>query len=151
MGTPLPSIPFTQIVIHYSESPFGTVEMIRQWHMIRGWSDIAYHWVIRNGVDCPKAKYRPEMDGVIESGRPENYQGIGVKGHHDGTLEVCLVGMGIFTDKQMTALQSFIVKRMEKYPTIKGVVGHNFWEDTSCPGFNWKRWLKDMGLPVGEK
>ena len=65
---------------------------IRVWHMKdNGWSDIAYHIVIRR-------------TGVIESGRPPEVIGAHVSGHNRDTLGVCWIGTRLPTDKQVESL-----------------------------------------------
>jgi len=61
---------------------------IRQWHKLRGWSDIGYHYVIRR-------------DGRIELGRPIEQVGAHVKGHNSDSIGVCMVG-GLDEDLEVT-------------------------------------------------
>lgn len=61
------------IVLYSSASKWGTVDVIREWHLERGWSDIGYNLVILNGYTDPKMVARdPELDGHVEVGRDLN-------------------------------------------------------------------------------
>ena len=54
------------IVVHCSDSAWGSAKVIDQWHRDRGWRMIGYHYVINNGHQSSKAKYNPEKDGLLE-------------------------------------------------------------------------------------
>jgi hypothetical protein len=118
-------------------------------------SDIAYHFVICNGVRRFGEAYSDSADGLLQAGRPIEKLGGGVKGHHDETLEVCVVGKTKFTDKQFATLREFIGDQLAANPDIKIVAGHNHFDATDCPFFDWKKWLTDNGLaayiPKGAK
>jgi hypothetical protein len=143
-----------EIIIHYSDSSFGNSAIIKQWHMERlrpdgshVFHDIAYNFVCLNGITNYGDMYLVENDGKIEQGRPETELAGGVLNHHIGTLEICLVGKNnVPTAKQSRALKSFILSKVAQYPSIKQVVGHNWWQDTDCPGFDVGPWLRDNGL-----
>ena len=51
----------TAIVIHCSDSSYGTVDIIDHWHKMRGWSGIGYHYVIGNGYTT-KSTGKPDVD-----------------------------------------------------------------------------------------
>jgi len=62
------------------------VDVIRQWHMNKGWSDIGYHYVIRR-------------NGAVELGRDLDKDGdvdeeIGAHayGHNATSIGICLIG-----------------------------------------------------------
>ena len=80
-----------KIVIHHSASP-ATVRqggldipvnaaMIREWHLIKGWSDIGYHFVILPDGSCEPGRpiYRPGAHCIASN---RNFIGLGI----------CLVG-----------------------------------------------------------
>ena len=48
MGGPVREI--KKVIIHCSDSDFGTASVIDGWHKERGWDGIGYHYVITNGV-----------------------------------------------------------------------------------------------------
>lgn len=62
-----------RIVIHHSDSNWGTANDIRKWHLQRGWRDIGYNFVISNGVPTSEdSKNKREFEcmvGQIEYGR----------------------------------------------------------------------------------
>jgi hypothetical protein len=130
----------TSLVIHHTASPAGNADTIRQQHLSRGWSDIAYHAVICNG--------KGGGDGVVQAGRPETRQGAGVYGNNKDRLQVALVGnfekghpgfTGSPTSKQFRALGEWLLSRGGKHriPAAK-VVGHReialTGHGTLCPG-----------------
>ncbi len=134
------------IIIHCSatkpDMDIG-VEEINKWHLMRGWSGIGYHYVIRR-------------DGKLENGRDIEKNGAHVKGHNKGTIGICLVG-GIdsrqnpennFTDAQFKTLQE-LIEGMVFEPYVKGgayIKGHNEFSSKACPSFNVQDWLKKVGL-----
>jgi hypothetical protein len=116
----------SEIIIHFSESSYGDADVIRRWHLNRKradgspmFSDIAYHFVICNGVRRFGEAYSDSADGLLQAGRPIEKLGGGVKGHHDETLEVCVVGKTKFTDKQFATLREFIGDQLAANPDIK--------------------------------
>lgn len=86
-------------VIHCSDSFFGNADIIRQWHLKRGWRDIGYHWVVLNGYTSP-GKFDPDMNGRIEAGRPidndiyieEGEVGAHALGYNERSVGICLIG-----------------------------------------------------------
>ena len=80
-----------KIVVHHSASPTTVrmgarvipvdAAMIREWHLVNGWSDIGYHFVILPDGRCEEGRplYRPGAH--CKAGR-RNFMGIGI----------CLVG-----------------------------------------------------------
>lgn len=91
----------TNIIVHCSMSAFGDAELIRQWHVKeRGWKDIGYHFVILNGKRKHGARYNLAEDGLIETGRPLNRDGIlepwefgaHALGYNDKSIGVCFIG-----------------------------------------------------------
>jgi hypothetical protein len=80
-----------------SASTHGDSQEIRRWHTsptgnLRA-SDIGYHYVVLNGFRR-KGFYKPNDDGVVETGRPETVKGAHCKamGMNSATLGVCCVG-----------------------------------------------------------
>lgn len=146
----------TQLVIHHSASPTGSVETITRDHVARGFETIGYHNVIGNG--------RPLPDGHISAGRPHEKIGAGVFGANSGKLQVCLIGnfartdegyAGPPTEKQLDSLGHWILTNLKRYgirsSEIYGhrevaIAGHG----TLCPGFGDKtlreirRWALEM-------
>jgi len=127
-----------KLIIHCSATPphlkVGAKE-IDNWHKMRGWSGIGYHFVIRR-------------NGEIEYGRSINKTGAHVKRHNRGSVGVCLVG-GVnsdmdaednFTSKQWRRLEQFV--RLFKTEYSKATVhGHNEFSSKACPSFDVQEWL----------
>lgn len=137
-------------VIHASATPptldIGAAE-IRGWHKAKGWSDIAYHFVIRR-------------NGKVELGRPENLIGSHVAGHNSNSLGICLVGgtdakqrpQNNFTAEQWASLQTLLMRLTGKYPVAK-ILGHRDFPKVAkaCPCFDAIKWAQEMGLPAAPR
>lgn len=138
--TPLNKAAVRFIVVHCSATPpdmdIGADE-IRRWHIEdNGWSDIGYHYVIRR-------------TGVIEHGRPLDYQGAHVRGHNHESVGICLVG-GVnkdaqpdanFTAAQYASLESLISLLLPRFPGA-AVRGHRDFPGVTkaCPSFDAVAW-----------
>ena len=68
-----------RIIYHHSLADVSTVEMIRRWHIQRGFSDIGYAAVVRR-------------DGSIEYGRDHRDTGAHALGKNHDSIGVCLEG-----------------------------------------------------------
>lgn len=140
----------SNIIIHCSDSAFGCTNIIRQWHLAKGWKDIGYHYVILNG--CPNASvnkgsgdpYYRSLDGSIEIGRPLdddndielNEVGSHTLGYNASSVGICLIGQRMtvggkpgeaegFTDRQIFALTNLISELVTRYGlAIDDVLGH---------------------------
>jgi len=118
-------------VLHCSESAWGDRDIIRLWHLDRGFRDIGYNGVILNGVSRPGGQYDNELDGLFQQGRALDFdeyvdddeKAAHVLGYNDVSVGVCMIGIDKFSVKQMrTAL---VTSRMFTFlsPDIK-IVGH---------------------------
>ena len=146
----------SEIIIHCSDSPFGDVDQIRDWHThadkndpTKPWSDIGYHWLITDGIRYAGDDYVEEFDGLIQAGRPEERQGAHCRGYNYASIGVCLIGPGpngIFTIDQFAALKELIQDLIKRYPTIRSIVGHKERENTACPMFEVQTWLNSVEL-----
>jgi N-acetylmuramoyl-L-alanine amidase len=143
------------ITIHCSATvcePHITRDMIRQWHLNKGWRDIGYHVVI-------------ESDGSVKAGRSLELNGAHVSGHNTDNLGICMIG-GV--DSKGKSVMNFKYDQKEALKTIvkyyqdlynipdENVKGHRDWSpDTNnngvvdtyewlkdCPCFNVKHWLE---------
>ena len=110
-----------RIVIHCTATPEGrdySVWQIRRDHMMRGWSDIGYHYVI----------YR---DGSIHEGRDVNLAGAHVSGHNSDSVGIVYVGglnasgdpADTRTQAQRFALRSLLGDLRQLYPKAS-ICGH---------------------------
>jgi len=127
------------IIIHCSDSEWGTRDAIDEWHKQRGWDGIGYHFCITNGVVASCHKYRKEDDGVIQEGRDISIQGAHVKGHNAHSIGICLIGKEKFTGRQLyDALPMLLQLLMTAYKLTPGdVYGHNEYNpNKTCPNFN---------------
>jgi N-acetylmuramoyl-L-alanine amidase len=131
------------LVVHCSATKpsmnWGRKE-IEHSHVMRGFSMIGYHLVIRR-------------DGSVETGRPLDMIGAHVEGHNDESVGVCLVG-GIddrgqpennFTPQQMTSLVKVLEFWRLIFPTAE-ILGHRDFSKVAkaCPCFDVRKWLKEQ-------
>jgi hypothetical protein len=126
------------IIIHHSDSDYGSAAIIDRWHRDRGFDELGYHFVIGNGTNSG--------DGQIEVGPRWVKQKWGA---HDNALDnrynisgigICLVGdfnKTHPTTAQRRSLIRLIVYLMRTYRIpISHVMGHGETKDTQCPGRN---------------
>ena len=98
-------------IIHCSDSDYGDVDIIRAWHLARGFRDVGYHFIIRR-------------DGEIELGRPMNEIGAHCAGYNKESIGTCLIGVDNFTKKQFKSLLKVHKLIENEFNTKKeGVVG----------------------------
>lgn len=116
-------------------------EVIRRWHVEKGWSDCGYHFVVLK-------------DGNVEEGRPISRTGAHVKGYNKSNIGICLAG-GLdihgkpaftYAVVQMDALRALITELVGihgiKQENIKG---HRDWPKVAkdCPCFDVQSKLKE--------
>jgi len=135
----VPRVPlnhWTWIIVHHSDSAYGSAAIIDKWHRDRGFDELGYHFVIGNGTNSG--------DGQIEVGPRWTKQKWGA---HDNALDnryntngigICLVGN--FNDtrptpRQLHSLVRLVVYLMRTYdiPSDR-VLGHGETKVTQCPG-----------------
>lgn len=164
----------THIVLHCSDSKYGTAGLIKRWHTDpkpkgNGWKDIGYHFVILNGRAIRSTDYQEELDGLVEQGRFQDgddfLDGDEIGAHaymiNDHTLGICLIGTGLnlegedkigdFTPKQMMASYDLVRKLMEKHDIpIENVIGHyesEFANGKTCPNIDmvrYREWVQGV-------
>jgi hypothetical protein len=135
----IPKVPANHwkwIIIHHSDSAYGSAAIIDQWHRARGFDELGYHFVIGNGTNSG--------DGQVEVGPRWPKQKWGA---HDNALDnrfntngigICLVGN--FNDthptpKQLHSLIRLVVYLMRTYNIAPDhVLGHGETKVTECPG-----------------
>lgn len=128
-----------KIIIHCSQSNFGTVEEIEKWHKELGWDGFGYHYLIENGFPEFSSSYTESHDGLIEKGRPDNVQGAHCLGHNRNSLGICLIGRRMFTHKQLfISLPALIFRLMQKHQIpFDDIYGHGeFNKKKTCPNFD---------------
>ena len=134
-----------EIHIHCADTPSDmdvTAAKIRSWHVSppRNWSDIGYHWVIKN-------------DGAIELGRPLQIKPASIYGHNRGAVAICLAGgragrgnPQLFRSDQFDSLEKLIIMLKEMFP-ITSIKGHSEYDkNKTCPNFRVQEWLNKRGL-----
>lgn len=121
-----------RIIIHCSDSFWGSSPEIRKWHLDRGWADIGYQYVIDNGKIKPDY-YLDCMNGAVEVGRPidgdmiveTGEQGAHAYGYNSDSIGVCLIGKDRFTPNQMGKLIDLVSDLMNKFEIdLEFVLGH---------------------------
>lgn len=128
-----------KIIIHCSDSDFGDVKLIDQWHRQRGWDEIGYNYVILNGKRKSGDKYDNAIDGLIENGRDLEKRGAHCYGHNKDSIGICLVGKdGKYTAQQLYLGLPRLVKSLlnQLNLDVKDVYGHrDFNSGKACPDF----------------
>lgn len=137
------------IIIHCSDSSFGCVREIRQWHLQKGWKDVGYHFVILNGR-VTKDFNISSLHGSIESGRyldedlmvePDEV-GAHALGYNDRSIGICLIGLKEFTSLQRASLLALLIDLMAHFNiSPENVLGHCETESgraqgKTCPNFD---------------
>ena len=122
-----------RIVVHCSDSNWGSAPEIRDWHVNgNGWADIGYQYVVNNGKI--KADYYLDcMNGSIEIGRPidgdmlaeSGEKGAHAYGYNSDSIGICLVGKNKFSPNQIGKLIDLISDLMIKFKIESAnVMGH---------------------------
>jgi N-acetyl-anhydromuramyl-L-alanine amidase AmpD len=128
-----------KIIVHCSDSEFGNVDLIDQWHRERGFASCGYHYVILNGFIRKNAPYDPKLDGLVEFGRPLHEIGAHVKGHNTDSIGICLIGKHLFSGKQLLeALPDLITNLCVGFKfTFKNIFCHrDFDPGKTCPNID---------------
>ncbi len=124
------------IIIHCSDSDWGSRDVIDKWHRERGWSEIGYHYVITNGFLKTGSIYNEADDGIIQPGRSLDKAGAHCKGHNADSIGICLIGKHRFTAKQLfKSLPYLLCFLMFEYKVPPSAVyGHcQFNKKKTCP------------------
>ena len=144
------------LVIHCSDSTFGSVNLIKSWHTDkppkgRGWDDTGYTMVICNG-QVENNTYVPFMDGAIEWGRDIDTNGAHTRGFNEFT-SICLIGKsGKFTINQLESVRKVILYLVD-YAGLdpNKIYAHGDLDKKKehCPGIDIKEFVKAcIGLEV---
>lgn len=118
-------------------------DVIRQWHVEKGWIDVGYNVVI-------------PRNGMVQIGRPLDARGAHVAGYNARALGICLVG-GLdedgepeanYTQAQYDALEATI-HFLRKYAPLAKIQGHRDFPNVAkaCPCFDVRDWLRERGIP----
>ena len=142
--------PVTKIIIHCSATndtqDFSAAD-IRQWHLKRGWSDIGYHYVIRQNGEIEPGRDLDKDGDIFEE------VGAHVRGYNRDSIGICLVGgvdrnndpVANFTPEQWMTLERAIRFFKAEFPKAT-VHGHNEFANKACPSFDVQTWLKSVNL-----
>jgi len=127
-----------RVVIHCSDSTWGTAMDINDWHKQHGWDMIGYHFVITNNKPNPHGHIFLFKDGQVEEGRDIDQLGAHVKGFNTGSLGICLIGEHYFSIKQLEALKEVVLELMDIYKlTMDDVFCHNDLDkNKTCPNLH---------------
>lgn len=124
-----------EIILHCSATKEGQnfkAKDIDAWHKQRGFKGIGYHYVI-------------DLDGTVETGRPEDEIGAHCLNHNARSIGICYIGgLGTTgkakdtrTPQQKAALVKLVADLKLKYPNAT-VHGHNEFANKACPCFTVK-------------
>ena len=126
------------LVIHCSDSTFGSATLIDKWHRERGWDGIGYTAVICNGM-VENNTYMPFMNGAIEWGRDWDKMGAHTLGFNDYEA-ICLIGeSGKFTEAQIETLERVVLELINDFGLpMSRIYGHSDLDSKKphCPGFS---------------
>ena len=111
----------THIIIHHAQfRGKANVQIIREWHLLRDFDDIGYHFVITGSWFDDTCQ--------VETGRDERLIGAHTLGYNSKSIGICLTGDGDhleFTEEQIRKLSQLVVRLMIKYDIpVKNVLGH---------------------------
>jgi len=144
----------TKLIIHCSAtwpSMKCNADIIRKWHLAKGWLDIGYHYVINR-------------DGSLEQGRPTWAVGAHAEGYNTTSIGVCLVGgcpegnanaqENNFTPAQWERLERVVASILCTHPKIprntEGILGHRDLPGVKkfCPSFDVAKWWKERNKQI---
>lgn len=122
-----------KIIIHCSATKEGvnvTPSHIREWHLVRGFYDIGYHFVIT-------------LDGIVHVGRPLSEVGAHCQGWNINSIGICYVGgldiqgkpKDTRTEAQKNSLSRLVYELKQSFPKAT-VHGHNEFANKACPCFD---------------
>ena len=145
------------IILHCSDSVWGSAREIEKWHKARGWAGIGYHYVITNGWILPKL-FLNVFDGSIECGRildedawiEENEIGSHTLGLNAESVGVCLIGVSKFSELQMTTARGLVWDLGKLYGVpYSNVLGHyetpsGKAQGKTCPNFDMKQFRESL-------
>ena len=102
------------------------VEVIRRWHIQRGWRDIGYHYFITSS-------------GELQIGRRLSHAPAAQRGHNIGTIAICLSGLRLedFNERQFETLVNLCEDMNEQIPDLT-FHGHCEVSDKLCPVFDYR-------------
>lgn len=144
-----------RIIIHEADTPTGkpfTVQDIDSWHRTRGFRRkdaerlrfnpglfaIGYHYVIY-------------IDGTLHTGRDESEVPAACYGYNTTSINICLIGKGVYTWQQWDTLRTLTDDLVGRYPGAE-IMGHYQLDvnGKTCPDFDVPAWVAaNMDPPAG--
>ena len=123
------------LIIHHSggtdanplaDTSHHTAEVIKSWHLAKGWSDVGYHWLI-------------ERNGKIVKGRDEMSTGAHCVGWNEKSIGICVIGnfdATLPTKEQEDSLRMLLREILNRYPNIPkdAIYPHRKYAVKSCYG-----------------
>jgi N-acetylmuramoyl-L-alanine amidase len=125
-----------ELILHCTATQEGvevSVERVNQWHQLRGFRCIGYHFLIG-------------LHGEVWKGRPVEEIGAHCTGHNQNSIGICYVGgcdknmrpKDTRTPEQKQALKQLVNELKKQYPEAT-VHGHNEFANKACPCFDVKK------------
>lgn len=125
-----------ELILHCTATQEGvevSVERVNQWHQLRGFRCIGYHFLIG-------------LHGEVWKGRPVEEIGAHCTGHNQNSIGICYVGgcdknmrpKDTRTPEQRQALKQLVNELKKQYPEAT-VHGHNEFANKACPCFDVKK------------
>ncbi len=135
-----------KIIIHCSDSTWGSADEIRKWHLARGFDDVGYHLIIQNGHPQGSTEFSEAHDGLLQPGRPLNVQGAHCRagGGNSNSIGICMIGKTEFTDKQWNTLWEVVnTYRHQFLISNMAIYGHRDLDShKTCPNFDVQEWFQ---------
>jgi hypothetical protein len=116
---------------------------IQNFHLdVRGWSDIAYHYVVFQHQDGQ------ERGAHVFKGRDPHFVPAAQLNHNTGTLAICVYG-NLMTDGVHPGTIEAIAAILGEHAELITVGGHRDVTSTSCPGDHLYRALDSIAHAAG--
>ena len=119
-----------RVFLHCSASDnpnHDSVDVVRQWHRDKGWSDIGYHFFV-------------QKNGDLESGRSLETTPAAQSGHNQATIAICLHGLAeeLFSKAQYGTLVALSLAIHSAYAGQVTFHGHCEVANKPCPVFPYR-------------
>jgi N-acetylmuramoyl-L-alanine amidase len=140
------------LIIHCTDTPTGretTVEDIDSWHVDRGFKRLDIH---RAGFNPTLLAigyhYVIYLDGSVHTGRQVEEIGAHCSGLNAHSIGISMVGRGVYTMAQWSALAELIATLQRTYPAVK-IIGHcdtpsGSNQGKKCPEFDVQQYISAM-------